>query len=325
MFLAEIQGFFHHFLTSLGIIPSERFVSPKGGRRPFVVLGAFPTPKTGRFSILSAEEQADLRKNAGEDEVLGEFFMSGHSKWAKIRRSKGATDQKRGTAFSKLAKEIQMAVKAGGPNPDANLRLKNILLKAKEISMPADTVKRAINKGTGAEDAATLEEITYEGYGPAGSAFLVEAVTDNRNRTGPELRSLFSKHGGNLAELGAVAFLFETPRPDLREKGRHRRGRTDGFGAGCGRRGFKNRQRGCLRGGDNHRQVPRGEGGPGRQEDAVGIGGTDHECPRPPCALDEKKAGQALTLYDALDENEDVQNVYANFEIAEEVMAKLGK
>lgn len=250
--------------------------------------------------------------------------MSGHSKWAKIRRSKGATDQKRGTAFSKLAKEIQMAVKAGGPNPDANLRLKNILLKAKEISMPADTVKRAINKGTGAEDAATLEEITYEGYGPAGSAFLVEAVTDNRNRTGPEIRSLFSKHNGNLAELGAVAFLFELRGQIFVKKDAIGEDELMGLVLDAGAEDLKTDKE------DAFEVVTTTDKFNAVKEalDAKKIPLESAEVTRVPkttVALDEKKAGQALSLYDALDENEDVQNVYANFEIAEDIMAKLGK
>jgi YebC/PmpR family DNA-binding regulatory protein len=127
--------------------------------------------------------------------------MSGHSKWSKVKRYKGALDEKRGKIFSRLSKEIQLAAKSGG-DPDTNVRLRAILLKAKEVSMPMDTVKRAINKGTGAEASAAIEEVVYEGYAPAGVAVLVEAVTDNRNRTAADIRSIFDKNGGNMGASG---------------------------------------------------------------------------------------------------------------------------
>ncbi|HXL74186.1 MAG TPA: YebC/PmpR family DNA-binding transcriptional regulator, partial [bacterium] len=134
--------------------------------------------------------------------------MSGHSKWSKVKRYKGALDEKRGKIFSRLSKEIQLAAKSGG-DPDSNMRLRGLLLKAKEVSMPADTIKRAINKGTGAEASVALEEVVYEGYAPAGVAVLVEAVTDNRNRTAADIRSIFAKNGGNMGESGSVSFLFD--------------------------------------------------------------------------------------------------------------------
>jgi len=133
--------------------------------------------------------------------------MSGHSKWSKVKRYKGALDQKRGQVFSRLSKEIQLAAKSGG-DPDTNMKLRTLLLKAREASMPADTIKRAINKGTGAEASAALEECLYEGYGPSGVALLVEVVTESRNRTAADIRSIFAKHNGNMAPSGSVAFLF---------------------------------------------------------------------------------------------------------------------
>jgi len=250
--------------------------------------------------------------------------MSGHSKWAKIRRSKGATDQKRGTAFSKLAKEIQMAVKAGGANPDANLRLKNILLKAKEISMPADTIKRAINKGTGAEDSAIIEEVTYEGYGPSGVAFLVEALTDNRNRTGPEIRSVFAKHNGNLAESGAVAFLFEKRGQVFVRKEAAAEDALMGVVLDAGADDLttgKDGQYEILTSPETFHAVLKALETAKIPVDSAEL----TRIPKTQVALDEKKAGQVLALYDALDEMEDSQNVYANFEIGEEVLAKLDR
>ena len=136
--------------------------------------------------------------------------MSGHSKWSSIKHKKGAADAKRGQLFSKLSRAIIVAAKEGGPDPDGNLALQNAIEKARSYSMPKDNIERAIAKGTGADaDASSFETVVYEGYGPEGVAVLVEAVTDNRNRTASEVRHAFTKHGGNLGTTGAVAWQFE--------------------------------------------------------------------------------------------------------------------
>ena len=136
--------------------------------------------------------------------------MSGHSKWSTIKHKKGAADAKRGKLFTKLSKAIIVAAKEGGPDPAANLSLQNAVEKAKSYSMPKDTIERAIARGAGTDaDAAAYETIVYEGYGPDGVAVLVEALTDNRNRTASDVRHTFAKHGGNLGTTGAVAWLFE--------------------------------------------------------------------------------------------------------------------
>jgi YebC/PmpR family DNA-binding regulatory protein len=137
--------------------------------------------------------------------------MSGHSKWSTIKRQKGANDAKRGALFTKVTREIMIAARAGGGDPDANYRLRLAVDKARRppINMPSDNIKRAIERATGGGDAETFEEIVYEGYGPGGVAILVEAQTDNRNRTAAEVRSLFTKAGGQLAGSGAVAWQFE--------------------------------------------------------------------------------------------------------------------
>ncbi len=136
--------------------------------------------------------------------------MSGHSKWSTIKHKKGAADAKRGQLFTKLSKAIIVAAKEGGADPAANLSLQNAVEKAKSYSMPKDTIERAIARGAGTDaDAAAYETIVYEGYGPDGVAVLVEALTDNRNRTASDVRHTFSKHGGNLGTTGAVAWLFE--------------------------------------------------------------------------------------------------------------------
>jgi YebC/PmpR family DNA-binding regulatory protein len=134
--------------------------------------------------------------------------VSGHSKWSSIKHKKGATDAKRGQLFTKLAREVAMAARQGGGDPSMNARLRLAVQKAKEANMPNDNIDRAITRGTGAGEGENLEEITYEGYGPGGTAVLVEAVTDNRNRTVADIRNAFSKGGGNLAENGAVSWQF---------------------------------------------------------------------------------------------------------------------
>ena len=135
--------------------------------------------------------------------------MSGHSKWSTIKRQKGANDAKRGALFTKVAREISVAARQGGSDPDANYRLRLAIEKARSVNMPADNIKRTIDKATGGGDAVQYEEIVYEGYGPGGVAVLVETQTDNRNRTAAEVRSIFTKTGGQLAGSGAVAWQFE--------------------------------------------------------------------------------------------------------------------
>ena len=169
--------------------------------------------------------------------------MSGHSKWSTIKRAKGVTDAKRGALFTKVAREISVAARQGGGDPDANYRLRLAIEKARSVNMPADNIKRTIDKATGGGEAEQYEEIVYEGYGPGGVAVLVEAQTDNRNRTAAEVRSMFTKTGGQLAGSGAVAWQFE-PR-GLIAVPRDRRGRRRGRPGRDrrGRRGRRHRRR----------------------------------------------------------------------------------
>jgi len=134
--------------------------------------------------------------------------MSGHSKWATIKHKKGAADAKRGRVFTRIIKEISVAARAGGGDPDTNPRLRTIIADAKAENMPAENIKRAIQRGTGELPGTTIDEATFEGYGPGGVAVMVEVATDNRNRTVSELRHIFSKNGGNLGENGSVAWMF---------------------------------------------------------------------------------------------------------------------
>ncbi len=135
--------------------------------------------------------------------------MSGHSKWATIKHKKGAADKARGKLFAKLIKQVEVAARQGGGDPDMNPTLRTMYQKARENSVPLDTIERAIKRGTGELEGVDYEEVTYEGYAPGGIAVYVEALTDNRNRTGPEIRTLFSKNGGSIAEPGSVAWQFE--------------------------------------------------------------------------------------------------------------------
>jgi len=135
--------------------------------------------------------------------------MSGHSKWAQIKRSKGVADSRRGQLFTKLGREITVAARQGGADPDANFRLRLAVQRGRDSNMPSETIERAIKRGAGGGDAAELQEITYEGYGPGGTAIMVEVLTDNRNRSAAELRAVFTRSGGNLGESGSVAWQFE--------------------------------------------------------------------------------------------------------------------
>lgn len=135
--------------------------------------------------------------------------MSGHSKWATIKHKKGAADAKRGKLFAKLIRQVEVAARSGGGDPDMNPTLRTMFQKARDASVPMDTIERAIKRGTGELEGVTYEEVTYEGYAPNGVAVYIEGLTDNRNRTGPEVRSIFSKLGGSIAEPGAVAWQFE--------------------------------------------------------------------------------------------------------------------
>ena len=246
--------------------------------------------------------------------------MSGHSKWSSIKHKKGAADAKRGKLFSKLSRAIIVAAKEGGGNPADNLALQNAIEKARSYSMPKDNIDRAIAKGSGADaDASTFETVVYEGYGPSGVAVIVEALTDNRNRTASDVRHVFAKNDGNLGGSGAVAWLFE------------RRGlvvvEADGVD-------------------EDELMLAAAEGG---AEDVVRDGTTFQVTCEPDQlaavreaveaagftvdaseltmvpkttveVAEESAAKKVLRLVDALEENDDVQDVYANFDIPERVL-----
>ncbi len=248
--------------------------------------------------------------------------MSGHSKWSTIKRAKGVTDAKRGALFTKIAREISVAARQGGGDPDSNYRLRLAIEKGRSVNMPADNIKRTIDKATGAGEVEQYEEIVYEGYGPGGVAVLVEAQTDNRNRTAGEVRSMFAKSGGQLAGSGAVAWQFEprglitiprgTVDPDTVALAAIDAGAED-----------------VDTDGDESidvytaptelelvRQALEGAGIPVESAESAMVAKQTVE-------LDSAKARQALRLVELLEDLDDVSRVTANFDIPEDVLAEV--
>jgi YebC/PmpR family DNA-binding regulatory protein len=247
--------------------------------------------------------------------------MSGHSKWATIKHKKAATDAKRGKAFTRVIKEIWIAARAGGGDVDANARLRTAVAAAKAVSMPADNIKRAIMRGTGELEGSHIEEVTFEGYGPGGAAVLVSVATDNRNRTVSDIRHIFTKQGGNLAEQGAVAWMFERKSQILIE---HEKATEDQLLAVVLDAGAED-----LRGDGAQWDVI----SPPEAHDAVleaihkaGIETAAAQIamvPKNIVKLEGKNASGMLRLAEALEEQDDVQNVYSNFDIDEKEMEAL--
>jgi len=246
--------------------------------------------------------------------------MSGHSKWATIKHKKGALDAKRGKIFTRIIKEIMIAARSGG-DPDANPRLRTAIVAAKAVSMPADNIKRAIMRGTGELEGGQIEEFMYEGYGPGGAAVLVSVATDNRNRTVSEIRHAFSKNGGNLGEQGSVAWMFERKSTIVvdSEKATEDQLMTIALDAGA--------------------EDLRNDGGswtvisPPEAHDAVLDAITKAGIPTEEAQigmvaknllkLEGKNASAMLRLSEALEEHDDVQNVYSNFDIDEKELEAL--
>lgn len=244
--------------------------------------------------------------------------MSGHSKWSTIKRKKGAIDAARGRIFTKLIKEITVAARSGGGDPNSNPRLRTALLTARGQNLPADNIKKAIQRGTGELPGQAYEEIQYEGYGPGGVAILMQAVTDNRNRTVGELRHILSKNGGNLGENGSVGWIFskqglievdasaasedqvmeialEAGADDVKsEDGVHT--------VNCSPQAFE-----AVKSAFEARKIPMASA-----EIAM--------VPSTSVKLEGKEAQQMMKLMEALEDHDDVQNVYANFDIEESVM-----
>jgi len=245
--------------------------------------------------------------------------MSGHSKWASIKHKKGALDAKRGKTFTKIIREMSIAARIGGGDPNSNPRLRTAVDKAKAVNMPADNIKRAIQKGTGELEGAAYEEITLEGYGPGGVAILVEGTSDNRNRTVAEIRHLFTKNGGNLGTTGAVAWLFE------------RRGvvLVDAGGADEDELTLAAAEGGAddVEADGSVFQVfsaPESLSAVREAIEATGIEVQSAELTMIPKTTveiaDEASAKKLIRLIEALEENDDVQDVSANFDIPEQML-----
>jgi YebC/PmpR family DNA-binding regulatory protein len=244
--------------------------------------------------------------------------MSGHSRWSQIKRKKGKADVQRGKLFSKILREITVAARSGGGDPKLNMRLKAAIESAKAANMPQENVKRAVQKGTGELPGESYEEITYEGYGPSGVAILVRVLTDNRNRTAPEIRHTFEKHGGNMGSAGAVAWMFE--RKGLVHVDAARIGEDDLLALVLDAGATDVRQI------ENAYEIVTP---PAEMESVRGaleqrsVGVLDAEVVYAPVStvrVEGKDALSVLKLIEALEDLDDVQSVHANFDIPEEVM-----
>ncbi len=247
--------------------------------------------------------------------------MSGHSKWSTIKHKKGAADAKRGKIFTKIIKEITVAARMGGGDPDGNPRLRSAIDKARSENMPSDNITRAIKKGTGELEGVSYEEITYEGYGPGGSAILVECLTDNKNRTVAELKHLFAKSNGSIGKPGTVAFKFES-------KGQLRFPKADVDEDRIMEAAMEAEADDYADDGD-HWLVTTEPGDLQRVKDAfvaAGLVPTEAEVTKIPITtvrLEGRDAEVMLKLYMNLDDHDDVQNVYADFDIDDALMEEL--
>ena len=245
--------------------------------------------------------------------------MSGHSKWATTKHKKAATDAKRGKIFTKITKEITVAAKLGGGDPDGNPRLRTAVAKAKSVSMPAENIKRAIQKGTGELPGVSYEEITYEGYGPNGVAIIVEVLTDNRNRTVSEIRNIFSKAGGNMGETGCVSWMFHKKGYIVVARAKADEEKLMSLALDAGAEDMQTE--------DDNFVITTAQSEFEKVKKALEDAGIPLEVaevtmvPQTYVKIDgEKVAGQMMRLMEAIEDNDDVQNVYANFDIPEEVM-----
>jgi YebC/PmpR family DNA-binding regulatory protein len=248
--------------------------------------------------------------------------MSGHSKWAQIKRKKAKNDQQRGKLFSKLIREITTAARVGGGDPKGNMRLKAAIEEAKGVNMPADTLKRAIQKGTGELPGETYEEVTYEGYGPGGVALLIKTLTDNKKRTAPEIRHGFTQFGGNMAEVGSVAWMFDRKGLILVEASRVDEDELLTIALEGGAADMRrvdtvfevSTEPAQL---EAVRKTLEERGVPIQSAEVTYV-------PQSTIRLEGKEAQQVLRLVEGMEELDDVQKVYANFDIPDEVLETLG-
>ena len=244
--------------------------------------------------------------------------MSGHNKWASIKHKKAATDSKRGKLFSKLSKELTVSAKAGGGDPSGNPRLRVAINKAKSVNMPADNIERAIKKGTGELPGVTYEEIAYEGYGPKGVAIIVEVLTDNKNRTGAEIRNTFSKKGGNMAGPGSVNWIFAKKGFIMVKTDNADEDNLMSIALDAGAEDMKIEE--------PMYEITTPIADLERVKEALEKANIEIESaeftmiPSSTIKLEGSDAKQVLGLVELLEDNDDVQNVYANFDIPDDVL-----
>lgn len=241
--------------------------------------------------------------------------MSGHSKWASIKHKKGALDAKRGKIFTRLIKELTVAARAAGGDPDMNPRLRTIIADAKAANMPAENIKRAIRRGTGEEPGVSYEEAQYEAYGPGGAAVIIEVLTDNKNRTVGELRHLLEKHGGNLASTNAVAWMFAKKGYIVIEKSKADEEKLLAAVLDAGADDLQDD-------GDNWEVLSAPEAFPAVREAVKQLGVEPVSAqvatiPQNSVMLEGKVAQQMLKLMEILDDQDDVQQIWSNFDVSE--------
>jgi len=251
--------------------------------------------------------------------------VSGHSKWAQVKHKKAHVDAKKGKVFSKIVKEITIAARLGGGDSSGNPRLRTAVEKAKDVNMPQENIKRAIMKGTGELPGVAYEESVYEGYGPGGAAILLEVLTDNKNRTSSEIRHIMTKNGGNLGEAGCVSWMFEKKGYILVEKTKIDEDLLMAVALEAGAEDMKNDPKE-----DNYEIITAPEDMKKAKSalEAAGIPVVLSEIsmlPKNYVALDEKSAEQMIRLVELLEDHDDVQNVYSNFDIPDEVIVKVGR
>ncbi len=249
--------------------------------------------------------------------------MSGHSKWATIKRKKAVVDSKRGAIFTKIIREITVAARSGGEDINANPRLRTAVLKAKENNMPNENIERAIKKGTGALEGVTYDEVTYEGYGPGGVAIMVDCLTDNKKRTAPELRAIFSKNGGNLGESGCVSYLFSRKGMIIIEAGQVTEEEVLELVLEFDVEDVKSEDGNIVvtTSPESYQQVFDVL----HKKNLKMLLNEITFIPQTTVQLDEKKAEQCLRLVEALEDQDDVQHVYSNYDIPDEIMAKISE
>lgn len=248
--------------------------------------------------------------------------MSGHSKWHTIKHKKGAADAKRGKVFTRIIKELTVAARSGGGDPDTNPRLRTIIAEAKSVNMPAENIKRAIRRGTGEEPGMSYDEVMYEGYGPGGAAVMIDVLTDNKNRTVGELRHMLSKHGGNLGETNSVAWMFEKKGYIVvgKTKANEEQLMSVALEAGADDMRDDGDSWEILSSPDVYQAVLDAVKGLSIEPDAAELS----MLPQNYVKLEGKVAQQMVKLMDALDEHDDVRHVWSNFDIEEkEIEASL--